>query len=317
VEFIVVHERFMTPTAMFADILLPVNSPAERNDLLRPWAAGPYYICASKAIESLHESKSDFEICVELAPRLGILNYSDKTEDEWVREIIEHPEEVDKYPNELEGLAKEMKESAMRVPEHIPSYAAFKKEGFYKIPLKEPVIPFKKQVEDLDSNPFPTPSGKIEIYSHRLADLNNPELPPFPKYLEPWEGPADPLTKRYPLQLIAGHYKTRAHSSLYNIPWLRELEPQRVWINSVDAGARGINDWDDVRIFNDRGECIIPARVTETIMPGVVFMGEGAWYNPDENGVDRGGCPNVLTKDEYSPAGSFCCNTCLVEMEKA
>ena len=71
-----------------------------------------------------------------------------------------------------------------------------------------------------------------------------------------------------------------------------------------------------VRVFNDRGEMIIPAHVTERIMPGVVDIPQGAWYNPDENGVDRGGCPNVLTKNVTSPAGAFTSNTALVQVEK-
>jgi len=317
VEFVVVHEQFMTPTAKFADILLPVSTSVERNDLLRPWAAGPYYIYGNKAIDSLYESKTDFEICVELAPRLGISNYSDKTEDEWITDLIEHAEDMCKYSTDLDALGKGMVKYAAAISKEIPDFKAFREKGHYKLPLKEPAIPFKEQIESPEENPFPTPSGKIEIYSQTLADLNNPELPPIPKYFEVREGFTDPLKKKYPLQLITNHYKTRAHSSLYNIPWLRELEPQRMWINPVDARARGISDGDEIRIFNDRGESVIPAKVTETIMPGVVFLGEGAWYSPDEKGIDRGGCPNVLTKDEYSAGGAFCCNTCLVQVVKA
>ncbi|MFC1863816.1 molybdopterin dinucleotide binding domain-containing protein, partial [Thermodesulfobacteriota bacterium] len=270
----------------------------------------------NKAVDSLHESKSDFEICVELAPRLGIPDYSEKTEDEWVKEILEDPEGMAKYPNELDPLAEGMSVGQGETNE-IPDYDTFRKKGYYKFPLKEPIVVFKEQIEDPVNNPFPTPSGKIEIYSQTLADLNNPELPPIPKYFEPWEGPADPLKNKFPLQFINSHPRHRVHSSLATIPWLMETEPQRIWINPVDAEERGINDWDNVRIFNDRGVVIIPARLTETIMPGVVFMTEGAWYNPDENGVDRGGCANVLTRDAYSPEGAFCSNTCLVQVEKA
>ncbi len=87
-------------------------------------------------------------------------------------------------------------------------------------------------------------------------------------------------------------------------------------INSADARVRGIKDGDMVRVFNDRGQMIIPARVTERIMPGVVDIPEGASFNPDENGIDRGGCANVLTRDEASPGGAFCGNTALVQVEK-
>jgi len=71
-----------------------------------------------------------------------------------------------------------------------------------------------------------------------------------------------------------------------------------------------------VRVFNDRGATLLPARVTKRILQGVVTIPEGAWYDPDENGVDRGGCPNVLTKDETSPGGGFITNTCLVQVER-
>jgi len=142
-------------------------------------------------------------------------------------------------------------------------------------------------------------------------------LPPIPQYLETWESPNDPLAMQYPLQFISTHFKRRIHSNMDNIPWLRELEPQMLWINSLDAHTRNIKHGHMVRLFNQRGEVRIPAKVTERIMPGVVSLDEGAWYNPDERGVDRGGCCNVLLKDEHSPAGAFCSNTCLVQVEKA
>lgn len=294
-DFIVVHEQFLTPTARFADILLPVNTHLERNDIIRPWFSGPWYIYMNKAIDSLYESRSDFEICVELAQRLGIKGYSDKTEDEWLREFWKVSEE-------------------MSYSRPLLDYDTLKQKGVHKIFLKESIIAFREQFED--SQPFPTPSGKIEIYSQRLADLNNPEIPPIPKYLEGWEGRNDPLSKKYPLQLITPHFKRRIHSQFENITWLRELEPQEIWINSEDARERGIRHGDLVKVFNDRGIVILPAKVTERIMPGVVSIYQGAWFNPDGEGRDRGGCANVLTKDEHSPAGAFCSNNALVQVEK-
>ena len=88
------------------------------------------------------------------------------------------------------------------------------------------------------------------------------------------------------------------------------------WISTQDAQSRGIQNGDKVRVFNDRGETVIRAYVTERIMPGVVSLGEGAWYRPDEKGRDQGGCPNVLTRDHYSPGGAWPYNTNLVQVGK-
>jgi anaerobic dimethyl sulfoxide reductase subunit A len=62
---------------------------------------------------------------------------------------------------------------------------------------------------------------------------------------------------------------------------------------------------------------MIPATVSQRIKPGVVDVPQGAWYDPDENGLDRGGCANILTRDAASPGGANCTNTALVQVEKA
>lgn len=288
-EFIVVSEQVMTPTAKFADILLPVPTHMERNSI---YGGGSTLFYANKAIEPMFESKSDFKICSELAPRLGINNFSDKTEEEWLRWEMSTP-----------GIKR-----------YIPDYDTFKKQGIYKFPPSERNSSPQQQTGGTPNMLFPTPSGKMEIYSQKVADLNNPKLPPIPKYLETWESRNDPLAEKYPLQLLTTHCKLRAHSNFHNVPWLTQLEPQRVSINTTDAEARGIRNGEEVRIFNDRGTIIIPAFVTETIMPGVVNISEGAWYDPDSQGIDRGGCPNVLTKDEHSPGGAWCTHTSLVQV---
>jgi len=295
-ESVIVHEQFMTPTARYADILLPVNTQLERSDIIRPWQGGAWYIYMNKAVESLYESKSDLEICTALAPRLGIEGYNDKTDEEWLRLFWKEAEDhTDSKP--------------------LAGYEQFKKEGVHKIPTDKPVIAFTRQREDFASNPFPTPSGKIEIYSKKIEERNAPDLPPLPTWIEPWEGPKDSLAEKYPLQLISTHSKKRIHSNMHNNPWLSGLEPHSVWISRADAEKRGIRQGDQVKVFNDRGAVLIAAKVTERIMPGVVSIDQGAWYAPDEKGVDRGGCVNVLLKDTHSPAGAFCSNTCLVEVE--
>ncbi|UCG83421.1 MAG: molybdopterin-dependent oxidoreductase [Dehalococcoidia bacterium] len=288
-EFMFILEQYMTPTVKFADIVLPNNTFVERNDTVNGVGL-TFYGYAQQAIESAGESKSQLEIVSLLASRLGISDFVERTEEEWLRLMVSESE--------------------------IPDYDEFKKNGLFRIELAEPYVALKTEIEDPDNNPLPTPSGKIEIYSQRWAQLGNPDIPPLPRYIETWEGRNDPLIARYPLQLITSHHKRRANNQFDNIPWLRELEPQSVMMNRRDALARGISNGDLVRIFNNRGEMIIPASVTERIMPGVVDVPYGAWYDPDENGVDRGGCANVLTKAAYSPGGAYTYNTCLVEIQK-
>ncbi len=295
-DFLAVNELFMTAQARYADLLLPVTSAAERSDLTRPWPSGPYYTFINRALEPLGECKSDFDIVTEVAERLGIKDFNPYSEDEWLRMFIE------KNP-----------ETAAQITD----YEKFKREGIHRVKLQEPFVAFKEQIEDIEGNPFPTPSGKIEIYSQRVADLNTPLCPPIPKYMSTPEDRNDPLFKKYPLQLITPHPKNRVHSELYLVPWLREVEPHRAWINPVDAKPRGIRDGDEIYVFNDRGKVAITAWVTERIIPGVICIFEGAWYAPDENGIDRGACANTLTNDAYSGGGASVMNTCLVQVDKA
>ncbi|MBE0480492.1 MAG: molybdopterin-dependent oxidoreductase [Dehalococcoidia bacterium] len=286
-EFFAVQEQFLTPTAKFADIILPTCTFLERADAVE--GAGPHIAYQPKVISPLGESRSHLDISQGLADKLGLSGFLDKPEEELLRDIVAPA---------------------------VGDWEKFKEKGVQKY-YPEPGVPFKAQIEDPANNPFPTPSGKIEIYSRLLADMNNPLLPAIPKYIETWESLNDPLAGKYPLQLVTSHHRRRAHSQFDNIPWLRELEPQAVKMNSRDARSRGIKDGDMVRVFNDRGRMILPAKVTERIMPGVVDIPEGAWYDPDANGTDRGGCPNVLTRDRRSPGGAFPANTCLVQIEKA
>ena len=292
-DFVLVTEQFMTPTARHADIVLPVCTFLERDDIVAP-RSGQAIAVLNRAIDPLGESKSQREICQLLAKKLGIEDYGDVSNEEMVKTIIEN-------------VSKEV---------DLPDYETLKKEGLVRVKRSE-VRQEKKEASTIpDDKPLKTPSGKIELYSEVALNMNEPLIPAIPKYVDHWESVNDPLIKKYPLQLISPHFKRRAHTQFDNLPWLRELQTQTLSINTVDAEKKGIQEGDLVRVFNDRGEVRIPARVTERIMPGVVALPQGAWFAPDENGIDHGGCANVLTKNLISPGGAFACHTALVQIIK-
>ena len=295
-EFLCVNELFMTAQARYADLLLPVTSAAERSDLTRPWPSGPYFTFINRALEPLGECKSDFDIATELAERLDIKDFNPHTEEEWLKILFDFNPEYQKY---------------------IKDYDKFRQDGIHRVQLEKPYVAFQKQIEDPENHPFETPSGKIEIFSQRVVDIDHPQCPPIPKYMQVPEDRFDPLAEKYPLQLLSPHPKNRVHSEMYEVEWLREIEPHRAWINPIDAQTRGISDGDEMHVYNDRGKVAITAWVTERIIPGVICIFEGAWYSPDESGIDRGACANTLTNDAYSGGGAAVMNTCLVQAEKA
>ncbi|MDU6011631.1 MAG: molybdopterin dinucleotide binding domain-containing protein [Slackia sp.] len=116
--------------------------------------------------------------------------------------------------------------------------------------------------------------------------------------------------KDCPFQLIGHHTKSRTHSSYGNVAWLESVHPQQLWINAGDAKKLGIANGDTVRVSTERGTVEVPAKVTARIMPGVVSLPQGAWYDPasrdpktlgDPSVVDRGGCISVLTSQRPTP----------------
>lgn len=283
-ELIVVSEHFLTPSAKFADILLPADNPMEREDIATPAGlGGDYIVYMNKAVDTVFECRNGYDWITDLAERLGLKEKftEGRTLEQWLRFI------VDKTRGANPGF---------------PTFEGFKAKGVYRWQYPEPVIAFKKQIDDPEKNPFPTPSGKIEIFSPRLWNMKKSrEIPAVPKYISAWEGPEDPLKEKYPLQCIGHHYKRRVHSTFDNTSWMEEAGPQEAWMSPADAAARGVKSGDKVKVFNDRGTIVMPVKVTPRVMPGVVSIPQGAWWTPDEKGVDRRGCINVITKYRPTP----------------
>lgn len=298
-EFIVCSDLFMTASAKFADLLLPGISMFEEENITKPWKFTEFLGFNNKVIEPLYECKTEYEWIRELAKGIGL-------EEEFT--------EGRDYSQWMSYIYEDLRTSEPELPE----YDEFREKGIYKFEEGHYPISFEKEVKDPKHYPFPTPSGKIELFSTKL--WKNPMkdfMPPIPRYVAPPEGPQDPLTKRFPLQLSGWHSKCRTHTVHDNNLNLRKLDPQKLWIHPEDAAARSINDGDMVLVYNDRGQVKIPAKITDRVAKGVTTLSQGTWYTPDENGVDTRGSINVLTSQRPTPfARGNGQHTNLVEVQK-
>ncbi len=245
-EFIVQTELFMTPTAKFADILLPVCTFLEFSDFLpRPY---PYLQIQQKVINPLYESKSDVDIVAGLAEKLGFGEYFKGGEEAMIDLIMDNPS-LKEYTREK--LSKE----AMLLRK-LPEGGNF--------PLT-----------------FSTPSGKIELYAEQLIEDGQA----LPVYLPPIEAPISKTNQKYPIAFIQGHSRFRTHSMFANVRTLLDINPEPIVdINPVDAQKRNIKMDDMVTIFNDRGKSTLKARLSEAVKPGVIDITEGWWLNQFKEG---------------------------------
>lgn len=299
-EFIVCSDLFMTPSARFADLVLPSISMLEMDNITTPWEFGNFIGFNNKVVEPLYEGRFEYDWLKEAAKKLNLYEaFTDghETAEDWLR---------DRYA----WLRKEEPE--------LPPYEELKKAGYCRYQNTPKTIAFSRQRQDIESYPFPTPSGKVEIYSPRLAALHDPKIPPIPGYIPAEEGFGSPLQNIYPLQLIGWHTKRRCHSIHDNNTAMEQLDPQTLRMHPQDAAYRRIQDQDLVFIYNDRGRIQMPVHLTEEIIPGCVAISQGAWYTPDADGTDLRGSINVLTSSIPTPlAKANPQHTNLVEVELA
>ncbi len=302
VEFIVVQDHFLTPSARFADLVLPASMHFETWGVNDGWKYSDELLLLPKLVDPPGECRSDYDIGLALAEKLGVTEaYSDgRNEKEW-----------------LEWLLDIYREK--RFPDLPPLDEMLEKNlGVWVKPVTKPKVAFENFRKDPEKYPLPTDSGKVEFFSLDMHKRGDEDLPAIPKYIQEWESPFGDEAAEYPLQAIGHHTYHRVHSTHDNNDWLEEAFPQRVFINPVDAGKRKIKDGDEVRVFNQRGATILPCRVTPRIIPGVIDIPQGAWWTPDKNGVDRRGSINVLTSERWTPMS--CASTqhsIMVEVERA
>jgi biotin/methionine sulfoxide reductase len=289
--------------------VLPIATTFERNDI-GAGRADEYIFAMHKISEPVGQSLTDYEIFSALSEKLG--SGAEFTEGRDEKGWLEH-------------LYHRFRQSAAEYIKNVPTLDELWERGFYKFPQFEPE-PFLGEFRTKpDESPLGTPSGKIEIYSSTVAGFNYEDCPGHPIWQEPLEWLGSKLTEKYPLHLITNQPKTRLHSQYDNGGYSKEHKingREPVTINPIDASNRGISEGDIVRLFNDRGACLAGAQVSDDVMPGVIQLSTGAWFDPLEPGIpgslDVHGNPNVLTIDKgtSSLAQGPSAMTALVEVER-
>lgn len=308
-EFIVSWETLMTDSTKYADIVLPDAMPQEQSTFFVNEYGGNmgYFIIGQASSTPSFERKTLYESLTMIADKLGCrAEFTEgRTQDEW-----------------LEYMYGEL----LKENPTYPSFEEAKQQGVTRIPDPDGNhIAYKDFIADPVAHPLKTPSGKIEIYSERLAEIRDTweldakdVISPLPVYA-PENGGYEDANDKTPLQMIGYHFKGHVHSSYTQIDILREANLQRqLWINPRDAEERGLVNEDTIHVSNDQGTIEVEAHITPRIIPGTVALDQGAWFSANAEGVDVGGCINTLVSGRPSPlAKANPSHTILVQVTKA
>ena len=275
--FTVVLEQFQNDTADFADFVLPATTFLEHTDLYL--AYGHYYLqLARPVLAPPGETKSNVEVFRALAARMGFDDacFGD-SEDDMIRTLLasDHPF--------VRGITLEDLE----------------RERFVRLrvaPAGDPFLPFA-------NGGFGTPSGKCEFRAESIA------------YTPPVESRFgdESLRARFPLELISPKHDDNMNSTFGDRPE-NDAATATLHIERSDAAARGIGTGDRVRVYNDRGSCLLRAQVDGVVRPGVVCAPSVRWARmaADQRSV------NALASERLTDKGggpTF--YSCLVQVEKS
>jgi anaerobic selenocysteine-containing dehydrogenase len=258
--FTVVHEQVMTDTARYADVVLPATTHFEQTDLYSSyWHL--YLSLAEPAIAPLGEAKSNVEFFSLLAQRLGF--------------------EEDCFKDDVEALISQALDNPANPYLKGITLEQLKQGGAVRLNVEQPHPAFA-------DGKFPTPSGKIELFSDRMARDGHDPLPMHTPLTEGGDGEQLP-TGSYPLLFITPPNHFFLNSTYANMPSnVRSEERPRLEIHPEDARTRGILDGDAVRVFNARGQVQLEASLTDDVRPGVV-VSRGLWWgrhSPGGHGVN-------------------------------
>ena len=278
-EFFVVTDLFMTPTAELADIVLPASTFLETTRFVtydthadHAWNAPSRIALSPRVVEPLGESRPDWWIVCELGKKMGYGKYFPWKNEE---------EAIDEQFKPLGITCEDLKAHPEGLTISIPPFLYKKFSGSFGTIMRSvlQIVKFRDYPDmyrKYEARGFMTPSKKVEIYSERLEKLG---YDPLPVYREPAESPLSKpdLAREYPLILIAGSkLEAYTHSMMRNIPGLRNRCPENLLEIHPDTAARlRIHSGDLVRIESPRGSIRCPALITDRIDPRVVHLYHG------------------------------------------
>jgi biotin/methionine sulfoxide reductase len=287
-ETVIVHEPWWTATALHADIVLPATTSAERNDI-GGTSRDPHVTAMPRLISPVDLARDDFTIFGDLAERLGCRHSFDlgRSEQDWLR-----------------ILWAETQTRGQKSFIEVPDFDSFWNAGSWAVPPPEDA---EVLLQDFRANPdthaLATPSGRIQLYSPPIAKLGLTDCLGHPAWFEPSEWLGNAASDE--LHLLTNQPPQQLHSQLFQTR--TETGPTEVAINPKDAMIRGLHTGQIARLWNHRGACLGTVRLDPGLLIGVLVMPTGAWFAPDQQGLEQNGNPNVLTADRQTSALGQAC----------